>query len=88
MHRGPQSGPANSNDHQRTSRPRLGRCSAPIRFTPRDLSSTDQDSRYGIEIAIEPLEMITDFGDEPTQEIAVRLREWAGLLNQAATSME
>jgi len=55
---------------------------------PGDLSSADQDPRYGLELRIEPLEMMTDFRDEPARKIAVRFREWAALLNQAAASLE
>lgn len=68
--------------------PRFARCTAPIRLRPSDLSSADQDPRYGFELRIEPLEMMTDFRDEPSRKIAVRLREWAALLNQAAASLE
>jgi len=67
--------------------PRLTRCSAPIRFRP-DPTSADQASPYGLEIRIKPLEMITDFRDEPARRIAARLREWAELLNQAAASLD
>ena len=68
--------------------PRFARCTAPIRLRPGDLTSADQDARYGLEIRIEPLEMMTDSRDEPARKIAVRLREWAALLNQAAASLE
>jgi hypothetical protein len=68
--------------------PRFARCTAPIRLRARDLASVDQDPRYGLEIRIEPLEMMTDFRDEPAQKIAVRLREWAALLERAAASLE
>jgi hypothetical protein len=68
--------------------PRFARCTAPIRLRPGDLSSADQDPRYGLELRIEPLEMMTDFRDEPARKIAARLREWAALLNQAAASLE
>jgi hypothetical protein len=37
------------------------RCSAPMRFRPRDVSNPDQDVRYGLELRIEPLVAITDF---------------------------
>jgi len=67
---------------------RLARCSAPIRFRPRDITNADQDSRYGLELRIEPLETVTDFRNEPGRKIAARLREWALLLNQAAASLE
>ena len=67
---------------------RFARCTAPIRLRPSELSSADQDPRYGIELRIEPLEMMTDFRHEPATKIAVRLREWAALLNQAAASLE
>jgi hypothetical protein len=67
---------------------RLARCTAPIRLRPGDLSSADQDPRYGLELRIEPLEMMTDFRHEPARKIAVRLREWAALLDQAAASLE
>jgi hypothetical protein len=68
--------------------PRFARCTAPIRLRPGDLSGADQDPRYGLELRIEPLEMMTDFRDEPARKIAARLREWAALLNQAAASLE
>jgi len=55
---------------------------------PGDLSSPDQDPRYGLELRIEPLEMMTDYRHEPAGKIAVRLREWAALLNQAAARLE
>jgi hypothetical protein len=64
------------------------RCSAPMRFRPRDVSSPDQDVRYGLELRIEPLVTITDFRDQPARRIAVTLREWAAFLNQAAASLE
>lgn len=68
--------------------PRFARCSAPLRLRPRDLSSADQDPRYGLELRIEPLEIATDFRDEPARKIAAKLREWAAQFNQAATSLE
>jgi hypothetical protein len=67
---------------------RFARCTAPIRLRPSDLSSADQDPRYGLELRIEPLEMMTDFRHEPARKIAVRLREWASLLERAAASLE
>lgn len=88
MYGGPPTGSTHSTDDQRGSRPRFARCTAPIRLRPSDLSSADQDPRYGFELRIEPLEMMTDFRDEPSRKIAVRLREWAALLNQAAASLE
>ena len=68
--------------------PRFARCTAPIRLRPGDLSSPDQDPRYGLELRIEPLETMTDYRHEPARKIAVRLREWAALLDRAATSLE
>jgi hypothetical protein len=68
--------------------PRFARCSAPIQLRPGDLTSADQDPRQGLELRIEPLEMMTDFRDEPARKIAVRLREWAALLERAAASLE
>ena len=67
---------------------RFARCTAPIRLRPGDLSSADHDPRYGLELRIEPLEMMTDFRHEPARKIAVRLREWAALLERAAASLE
>ncbi len=64
------------------------RCSAPMRFRPQDVSRPDQDFRYGLELRIEPLVTITDFRDQPARRIAVTLREWAALYNQAAASLE
>jgi hypothetical protein len=64
------------------------RCSAPMRFRPRDLSNPDQDVRYGLELRIEPLVSITDFREQPARRIAATLREWAALLNRAAASLE
>ncbi len=64
------------------------RCSAPMRFRPRDVSNPDQDVRYGLELRIEPLLTITDFRDDPARKIATKLREWAALFNQAAASLE
>lgn len=55
--------------------PRFARCTAPIRLRPSDLSSADQDPRFGLELRIEPLKMMTDFRDESAQKIAMRLRE-------------
>jgi hypothetical protein len=66
----------------------FAKCSAPIRFKPRDEPHADQDLRYGLDLRIEPLEMTTDFRKEPAGKIAARLREWARLLNQAADSLE
>jgi hypothetical protein len=68
--------------------PRFARCTAPIRLRPSDLASADQDPRYGLEIRIEPLEMRADFRHEPARKIAVRFREWASLLEQAAASLK
>ena len=59
-----------------------------MRLRPRDVSSPDQDARYGLELRIEPLVTMTDFRDEPARKIAATLREWAALLNQAAASLE
>ena len=70
----------------RRARPSLD--TAAIRSRPSDLSSADQDPRYGLELRIEPLEMMTDFRHEPARKIAVRLRERAALLDQAAASLE
>jgi hypothetical protein len=39
------------------------------------------------ELRIEPLEMMTDFQDEPSRKIAARLREWTALLNHSAASL-
>jgi len=64
------------------------RCSAPMRFRPRDVSNPDQDVHYGLELRIEPLLTITDFRDDPARKIAAQLREWAALFNQAAASLE
>ena len=64
------------------------RCSAPMRFRSQDVSSPDQDVRYGLELRIEPLVTITDFREQPARRIAATLREWAALLNQAAASLE
>jgi len=66
----------------------FARCSAPMRFRPRDVSSPDQDLRYGLELRIEPLVTITDYREQPARRIAAKLREWATLLNQAAASLE
>jgi hypothetical protein len=66
----------------------FAKCLAPMRLRPRDISSPNQDARYGLELRIEPLITTTDFRDEPARKIAARLREWAGLLNQAAASLE
>jgi hypothetical protein len=68
--------------------PRFARCTAAIRLRPGDLSSADQDARYGLELRIEPLEMMADFRHEPARKIAERLRERALLLERAATSLE
>src|SRR5271169_1301789 len=68
--------------------PRFARCSAPIQLRPSDLASADQDPRYGLELRIEPLEMMADFRHEPARKIAMRLREWASLLERAAASLE
>jgi hypothetical protein len=59
-----------------------------MRFRPRDVSSTDQDVRYGLELRIEPLVTITDFRDQPARRMAATLREWAVLFDQAAASLE
>jgi hypothetical protein len=59
-----------------------------MRLRPGDLSSVDQDPRYGLELRVEPLEMMTDFSDEPARKIAMRLREWAELLERAVASLE
>jgi hypothetical protein len=67
---------------------RLVRCIAPVRLRPRDVSSPDQDVRYGLELRIEPLVTVTDFRYEPARKIAAKLREWATLLNQAVASPE
>jgi hypothetical protein len=79
-------------DIQRTINTVIGRqfvrCSAPMRFRPRDVSSPDQDVRYGLELRIEPLVTITDFRDQPGRRLAGTLREWAAMLNQAAASLE
>jgi hypothetical protein len=66
----------------------FARCSAPMRFRPRDLSSEDQDVRYGLELRIEPLVTIADFREQPARRIAATLREWAALFNQAAASLD
>jgi hypothetical protein len=68
---------------------RLVRCVAPVRLiSPRDISSPDQGSRYGIELRVEPLVTIADVREQPPRGIAATLREWAALLNQAAASLE
>jgi hypothetical protein len=72
----------------RAAGPRFARCTAPIRLRPADLSGANQDPRYGLELRIEPLEMMTDFRHEPGRKIAVRLREWAALLERAVASLE
>jgi hypothetical protein len=64
------------------------RCSAPMKFRPRDVSSPDQDVRYGLELRVEPLVTITDFRDQPGRRLAATLREWAALLERAAASLE
>jgi hypothetical protein len=68
---------------------RLIRCVAPLRLIrPRNVSSSDQGARYGVELRVEPLVTIADFRYEPARKIADTLREWAALLNQAAASLE
>jgi hypothetical protein len=68
---------------------RLVRCVAPLRLIrPRDVSEQGQAARYGIELRIEPLVTIADIRHEPSRKIAVTLREWAALLEQAAASLE
>jgi hypothetical protein len=67
---------------------RLVRCVAPLKFRPRDVSSPHQGPRYGIELRVEPLVTIADFREQPARKIAVRLREWALLLERAAASLE
>jgi hypothetical protein len=64
------------------------RCSAPMRFRPRDVLSPDQDLRYGLELRIEPLVTITDFREQPARKIAAKLREWAAQFNLAAASLD
>jgi hypothetical protein len=66
---------------------RLVRC-VDLTFKPRDVSSPDQDVRYGLELRIEPLVTIADFREQPARRIAATLREWSALLNQAAASLE
>jgi len=68
---------------------RLVRCVAPLRFIrSRDVASPAEGARYGVELRVEPLVMITDFRDQPARRIAATLREWAEMLNQAAASLE
>jgi hypothetical protein len=67
---------------------RLVRCVAPLKIRQRDASSPDQAPRYGIELRVEPLVTIADFKEQPVRRIAATLREWAALLNQAATSLD
>jgi hypothetical protein len=65
------------------------RCVAPLRLIrPRNVSSPDQGTRYGVELRVEPLVTITDFQDQPARRIAATLREWSTLLSQAAASLE
>jgi hypothetical protein len=75
-------------DIQRTINTAIGRQfarrSAPMRFRPRDVSSPDQDLRYGVE----PLVTVTDFRERPGRRIAATQREWAVLLNQGAASLD
>jgi hypothetical protein len=66
---------------------RLVRC-VDLTFKPRDVSNLEQGARYGVDLRVEPLVTIADFQEQPAQRIAVTLREWAALLNQAATSLE
>jgi hypothetical protein len=66
----------------------FARCSAPMRFRPRDVSSPDQDLRYGLELWVEPLVTIADFREQPGRRIAATLREWAAFLEQAAATLE
>jgi hypothetical protein len=67
---------------------RLVRCVGPLKIRQRDVSSPDQDVRYGLELRVEPLVTITDFLDRPARRIAATLREWAALLNQAAAGLD
>jgi hypothetical protein len=67
----------------------LVRCVAPLKvLRSRNVSGTDEGSRYGIELRVEPLVTIADFSDEPARQIAATLRGWAALLSQAAASLE
>jgi len=66
----------------------FARCSSPMRFRPREVSSEDQDVRYGLELRIEPLATIIDFREQPARRIAATLREWSALLNQAEVSLD
>jgi hypothetical protein len=66
---------------------RLVRC-VDLTFKPRDASNREQGARYGVDLRVEPLVTIADFQEQPAQRIAVTLRGWAALLNQAATSLE
>jgi hypothetical protein len=68
---------------------RLVRCVGPLRLIrPRDVAEQGQGARYGVELRIEPLVTIADIRHEPSRKIAVTLREWAALLEQAAASLE
>src|SRR5579863_1667716 len=68
---------------------RFVRCAGPLRLIRRrDVSSPDQGARFGVELRVEPLVTITDFRDQPGRRIAATLREWAAMLNRAATSLE
>jgi hypothetical protein len=50
---------------------RLVRCVAPLRLIrPRNVSSPDQGTRYGVELRIEPLVTIEDFREQPARRIA------------------
>jgi hypothetical protein len=66
---------------------RLVRC-VDLTFKPRDASNPEQGARYGVDLRVEPLVTIADFQEQPAQRIAVTLREWAALLNQAAASLD
>ncbi len=68
---------------------RLVRCVAPLRLIrPRNVSSPDQGTRYGVELRVEPLVTTADFREQPARQFAATLREWAALLNQAAASLD
>jgi hypothetical protein len=59
-----------------------------MKFRPRNVSSPDQDVRYGLELRVEPLVTIADCQEQPARRISATLREWAALLNRAAASLE
>ena len=55
---------------------RLVRCVAPLRLIrPRNGSSPDQGTRYGVELRVEPLLTTADFREQPARQFAATLRE-------------